>query len=93
MNRDTAIAFFRSVCDLTEGADGFEITAGELTLHAGRAGAPWSVQHVIRLSVNETFVSGETRKSQRFAFLLEDLRGALCEHASTDKNTRKTGFM
>jgi hypothetical protein len=94
MNRETARALLRAVCESEESGDTLVIAPGwELTVHAGRHGAPWSLQHVQRVSVTEALITGETRKGQRFAFPVEELRGAAAECAPGDKSSRKTGFM
>lgn len=55
---------------------------------------PWSIQQVQKITIDESLVSGETRKGQRFAFAIEELRGAAAECAPTEKSGRnKTGFM
>ncbi|MBL8681272.1 MAG: hypothetical protein JNK05_18990 [Myxococcales bacterium] len=94
MNRDKARAIIRAVCEGEQSGDTFTVAAGcDVTVHAGRAGAPWSIQQVNKITIDETLVSGETRKGQRFAFPIEELRGAASETTNADKAGRKTGFM
>lgn len=94
MNRDKARAIIRAVCESEASGDTITVTAGwELTVHAGRAGAPWSIQQVQKITIDESLVTGETRKGQRFAFPIEEMRGAAAECAPSDKSGRKPGFM
>jgi|LNFM01.1.fsa_nt_gb hypothetical protein len=94
MNRDKARAIIRAVCEGEQSGDTFTVAVGwEVTIHVGRAGAPWSIQQVTKVTIDESLVTGETRKGQRFALPIEELRGAASETTVTDKSGRKTGFM
>ncbi len=94
MNRDKARAIIRAVCEGEFSGDTFTVATGwEVTVHAGRNGAPWSIQQVLKVSIDDTLVTGETRKGQRFAFAIEELRGAAAECAPDNKSGRKPGFM
>jgi hypothetical protein len=94
MNRESARALLRAVCESEESGDTLVVAAGwDVTVHVGRQGAPWSIQQVQRVTVSDALISGETRKGQRFAFPVEELRGAAAECAPGDKSARKTGFM
>ncbi|MFO0557195.1 MAG: hypothetical protein U0269_04195 [Polyangiales bacterium] len=94
MNRDKARAIIRAVCESETTGDTITVATGwDVTVHAGRNGAPWSIQQVVKITVDESLVTGETRKGQRFAFAIEELRGAAAECAPTDKSGRKPGFM
>jgi hypothetical protein len=94
MNRELALQILRASCELEVQGDDFLIPAGcELTLHFGRSSSAWSIQQVQKVRVSsEGVMSGETRKGQRFAFLLEELRGALGDGSTGEKPARRTGF-
>jgi hypothetical protein len=82
------------VCECKTSGDTITIAPGwEVTVHAGRNSAPWSIQQVVKITIDESLVTGETRKGQRFAFAIEELRGAIAECAPSDKSSRKPGFM
>lgn len=94
MNRDKARAIVRAVCEGEFSGDTFTVASGwDVTVHAGRNGAPWSIQQVCKITIDQELISGETRKGQRFAFVIEELRGAAAESAPDAKTGRKTGFM
>jgi hypothetical protein len=94
MNREQARAIIAAVCEGEQSGDTFTVAQGwDVTVHAGRTGAPWSMQQVQKITIDESLVAGETRKGQRFAFPLDELRGAAAESAPTDKTGRKPGFM
>jgi hypothetical protein len=94
MNRDTARALLANVCESEWSGNTLTVVAGwDLTVHAGRVGAPWSLQQVTELTLDNDLLSGKTKKGQRFAFPVDELRGAVAESVPTDKSGRKTGFM
>jgi hypothetical protein len=94
MNRETARALLHSVCESEDSGETITVNAGwDVTVHAGRAGAPWSLQQVLKITITDALVTGETRKGQRFAFPIDELRGAAAECAPDNKSSRKTGFM
>jgi hypothetical protein len=94
MNREQARAILTAVCEGEMKGNTFTVAPGwDVTVHAGRMGAPWSMQQVQKITIDESLVVGETRKGQRFAFLLDELRGAAAESAPSDKTGRKPGFM
>lgn len=95
MNRELALQILRAACEPELQGEDYLVPSGcELTLHIGRSSSAWSIQNVQRVRFsNDGVVSGETRKGQKFGFLMEELRGAISEGSASEKSSRKTGFM
>jgi hypothetical protein len=95
MIKDTVRAMLKALPDVKEDGNNVLLDGPwEVTVHAGRAGAPMSVQQVTRVTLEAEFAVLETHKNQRVVVLLEEVRGMTAEPSSVDrKSGRKTGFV
>jgi hypothetical protein len=92
--KETVKAMLKSLPDVKEdGASVLLDVNWEVTMHAGRNGAPISVQHITRVTIENEFVVAETHKGQRIVMLLDEVRGFAAEPATGDRKGRKTGFV
>lgn len=94
MNRDTLRAMIKSLPDIEE--DGATYTFGtqwDVSVIAGRAGAPLTVQQARALRLDELFVVLETRRGHVHVIAIDELRAFSAEPTSADRSGRKPGFV
>jgi hypothetical protein len=92
--KETIKAMLKALPDVKEdGASVLLDPSWEITMHAGRNGAPISAQLVTRVTIENEYVVVETHKNQRVVMLLDEVRGFAAEPSMTDRKGRKTGFV
>ncbi len=94
--KETIKAMLKSLPDVKE--DGASVLIDpnwEVTMHAGRNGAPISVVLITRVTLENEYVVAETHKNQRVVVLLDEVRGFQADPSSADRKGggRKTGFV
>ncbi|MEI8258596.1 MAG: hypothetical protein WCJ30_23230 [Deltaproteobacteria bacterium] len=92
--KDTVKAMLKALPDVKEdGASLVLDAAWEVTMHAGRNGAPISATLVTKVTIENEYLVLETHKSQRIVMLIDEVRGFTAEPSTTDRKGRKTGFV
>jgi hypothetical protein len=94
MRSDLLRSMLRALSDVKENGDTYEMSDGwDVTVHAGRKGASFTVQQVIRVSLKPEFVLIETRKGNRHVIVDEEVSAFGQEPSERDsKTSRRAGF-
>jgi hypothetical protein len=65
----------------------------DVSMQAGRDGAPLSVPQLTKVTLDQEFLIAETHKGQRVVLDINEVRGFTAEPSSGERKGRKTGFV
>lgn len=92
--KETVKAMLEALPDVKEDGGSLVLDAAwEVTMHAGRNGAPISAVLVTKVTIENEYVVVETHKNQRIVMLIDEVRGFTAEPSTTDRKGHKTGFV